>query len=200
MWSYNRIRDSSKIENKEINWKGPFSWPGFEKENNLNTIIDVAGVYILSFEYKDGFLLYAVGITNSTRKRILTHAREYRKGNYNILDSDCARNGEREEIWHGWKYAKTHKEEFLEKKDYILEATEKQLKSFRIFIAEIPELRKRERIEAALMQNIYVSKESWSELADRGMHLKGRYNVEIPIEIQNLCKQKLYGLPNNIEI
>ena len=88
----------------------------------------------------------------------------------------------------------------MQRKEIILDAVEKQLRAFRVFICEVFEPRKRERIEAAIMQNIYVSKEPWSELADRGMFLKGRYNSEIPIKIKNICSYIIYGLPETLEI
>ena len=200
MWSFNRLRDSNNIKKEDIIWQGPFSWPGFEDINKLKSIPDVEGVYLFTFKYKDGFLLYVAGITNSTKIRIATHNREYKKGNYTVLDVQSAENGIRKEIWHGWTYAKTHQDEFINNEKTILNAVQNQLNSFRIFIAEIPEKRKRERIEAATMQNIYSSKEGWSELADRGMFLTLRYNYEMPIEIKNICSSKIYGLSDTLEI
>lgn len=200
MWSFNRDVDSSKITKKILNWKGPFSWPKFEEYNNQEEMKPTEGVYLWTFEFKECFLIYAAGITNSTKRRFATHTREYRKGNYTILDIDAAQKGIRKEIWHGWNYAKENQDEFIEKKEMILKSIEEQLKSFRIFIAEIPDKRKRERLEAGIMQNIYISKDFWSELADRGMYLKGRYNSEMPIEIQNCCNHKIYGLKEFLEI
>ena len=200
MWCFNRLRDNANIETEELIWQGPFSWPGFEINNELKPIPNIKGVYLFSFDFKEGYLLYAEGITNSTKRRISTHTREFRKGHYNVLDINSAKNGERKEIWHGWQYAKSHPDEFIQNKETILKAVDNQLQSFRIFIAEISDTRKSERIEAAIMQNIYTSQEHWSELADRGMFLKGRYNSEIPIKIKNLSSGKIYGLPVILEI
>ena len=49
-------------------------------------------------------------------------------------------------------------------------------------------------------QSIYSSKEPWADLVDGGMALKGRYNSEMPIEIQNICPVNLHGLPKILEI
>ena len=106
----------------------------------------------------------------------------------------------RKEIWPGWQYAKEHQDEFNERKEEILKAVDEQLKSFRIFVAQVPDKRIRERFEAAIMHNIYYSKEHWSELADIGMFLKERYNAELPIEVKNICGYKMYGLPEMLEI
>lgn len=53
-----------------------------------------------------------------------------------------------------------------------MKAIERQLKTFRIFITEIQDIRKRERLEAALIFNMYVIKEPYADLIDRGMSLK----------------------------
>ena len=90
MWSFDRLRDANKIETEKINWKGPLAWPGFESKNNLESIPNISGVYLFTFDFKEEFLLYGAGITKSTRQRISTHSREYRKGNYTVLDIDSA--------------------------------------------------------------------------------------------------------------
>lgn len=200
MWSFNRIRDNANIKTEDILWKGPFSLPGFEKDNGLKSTPDAEGAYIFCFDYQDGLVLYMAGITKSTKKRMAAHVREYRKGNYTVLDIEAANKGERLEIWPGWQYAKENRNEFNEKKEAILEAVEKQLKSYRIFITEVPDKRIRERIEAAIMRNIYASQEPWSELADSGMFLKERYNSEMPIEAKNIAINKITGLPEILEI
>ncbi len=49
------------------------------------------------------------------------------------------------------------------------------------------------------MNYIYNIKEPWSDLADRGMFLRGRYNSEMPIKILN-SSRVIYGLPRELEI
>ena len=109
MWSFNRLTDSSKIEKEDIIWKGPYSFPGFEEINGFDTIPDVAGVYLFTFKYKDGFLIYLAGITKSTKRRILEHLRAYKTGKYTVLDVKSAENGLRKEIWHCWPKKKNEK-------------------------------------------------------------------------------------------
>ncbi|MFW6311083.1 MAG: hypothetical protein ACOC1K_02485 [Nanoarchaeota archaeon] len=64
----------------------------------------------------------------------------------------------------------------------------------------INDKRKRERVEFAIMHNIYSSKEPWADLVDDGTALKGRVNCEIPIKVRNICPHKLYGLPEALEV
>jgi len=200
MWCFNRARDGKNIQTEDVEWLGPFSWPGYEHLTKLSSIPDVPGAYLFTFPYHKGFVLYCVGITKSMKQRLQAHTREYRKGNYNVLDVSYAIKGERQEIWHGWEYAKAHRDEFEKNKNEILQAVENQLRAFRVFIAEIHDVRRRERMEFSFMNNLYLSKEDWAELADRGMFLKGRYNSEMPIIINNICPSKIYGIPTTIEI
>lgn len=199
-WSFNRFRDASLIKTEEVLWQGPFSWPGFERENRLAIIPDIAGVYLLTFEYKDGYILRSAGVTNSMKRRFSQHKREYMSGRYTVLNITSAKKGERKEIWHGWGYAKKHQNEFLHHKDYILNSVKNQLTAYRLFITKIPDRRKKERIEFAIIQNAYISKEPWGDLVDGGMALRGRANSEIPIEAKNSCSHKIYGVPEILEI
>ena len=108
--------------------------------------------------------------------------------------------GVRKEIWHGWSYAKKNQNQFINNKDYIIEAVEQELASYRLFIAYISDKRKSQRLEFAIMHNIYASTQPWSDLVDRGMFLTGRFNSEVPINIKNQCQYKLYGVPEFLEI
>lgn len=199
-WSFNRTRDASMIKTETIKWQGPFAWVGYEKFNKLDPIPDIAGVYLFMFEYKDGYILRSLGVSNSMKRRFREHTREYQKGNCTVLDVEFAKKGLRKELWHGWQYAREHKNQFCANKVAILEFVKKELIAYRLFISEVADKRKRERIEAAIVINVYSSKEPWSDLIDGGMALKGRDNYEMPIEINNVCSHKLYGLPETIEI
>lgn len=199
-WSFNRFRDASLITTEDVLWQGPFSWPGFDPINNLIPIPDIAGVYLFTFAYKDGYILRGTGHTNSMKRRFSQHKREYMSGRYTVLDVQAANQGERKELWHGWEYAKTHQDEFLRHKTYILKSVENELASYNLFITEVGDRRKRERIEFAIMHNAYLSKEPWGALVDGGTALRGRANGEVPIAAKNICPHKIYGIPDMFEI
>lgn len=192
--------ETSNIEIKEIEWLGPFSWVGYEKQNNLDRLPDIDGVYLWTFQFKDGYLVYCAGITKSTKRRFQQHTLEYKNGNYTVFNVDEAEQGKRIEIWPGWSYARTHRDEFNDRKEEILNAVERQLTSYKVFVAKVPDKRIRARFESAIMYNIYYSNEPWVELADRGMHLSKRKKDEVPIQFKNLSNYKIYGLPDIIEI
>jgi hypothetical protein len=192
--------ETSNIEIKEIEWLGPFSWVGYEKQNNLDRLPDIDGVYLWTFQFKDGYLVYCAGITKSTKRRFQQHTLEYKNGNYTVFNVDEAEQGKRIEIWPGWSYARKHRDEFNDRKEEILNAVERQLTSYKVFVAKVPDKRIRARFESAIMYNIYYSNEPWVELADRGMHLSKRKKDEVPIQFKNLSNYKIYGLPDIIEI
>ncbi len=199
-WCFNRFKHSKLITYENIKWEGPFAWPRFETKNNLKCLPDGAGIYLFTYDYKDGFIVRSCGITNSFKRRFSQHTREYRKGNYTVLDVNYAQRGERKELWHGWGYAKQHRKEFFEHEEQIMQFINIELEAFRLFIALEDDRRKRERIEFAIMHHIYGAKQSWSDLVDGQMALRGRANSEIPVKATNVSEYKIFGLPKEIEV
>jgi len=73
------------MQSLDVDIQGPYGWPKFE--GSLTSLPAIPGVYLMTFEYRDGFLPYGFGITRRPlRKRFLEHTRKYVTGNYNILD------------------------------------------------------------------------------------------------------------------
>ncbi len=186
----------------EVIWNGPFGWPSYENQNNLDPIPSLTGVYLQTFEYQDGYLIYAAGITRRPIPvRFNEHTRKYMNGEYTVLDIDAAQRGIRKEIWHGWGYARKHRSEFEEQKSTILDAARKQLEGLRIFVANVETAsRLCERIEASVMNTLYEQPSPFCDIPDRGMQLAPRLDSEMPIIIKNSCDGILHGLPLALEI
>ncbi|MEJ7842051.1 MAG: hypothetical protein WKF95_09805 [Rubrobacter sp.] len=186
----------------EVTWDGPYGWPGFESDNNLHPIPQTPGVYLQTFEYEGGYLIYGAGLTRQTvPKRCKEHTRKYMKGEYNVLDIAAAQQGVRKRIWHGWTYASKHREEFEERKSVILDAVRRQLAGFRIFVTDMgKEKRVLERLEASIMNNLYRQPSPICDIPDGGMHLAPRWRSEDPIIIKNGCAAVLHGVPAFLEI
>jgi hypothetical protein len=196
---------TNKAKTIEARWDGPYSWPGFESENGLRPIPKVPGVYLPTFEYQGGYLIYIAGLTRRPAPmRFRQHTRFYMNGKCTVLDVAAARQGVRREIWHGWGYARKHREEFEERKPEILDAVRKQLAEFRIFITDTVDMSREarvlERLEAAIMENLYQQPSPIRDIPDRGMHLAPRRNSESPIIVRNNCADLLHGLPAYLEI
>ena len=192
-------RSTGKLE---VFWDGPFSWPKFEESNGLPSIPQSPGVYLQTFEYQSGYLIYAAGITRRlVRVRFREHTRSYMNGEYNVLDPSEAERGVRKEIWHGWGYAKAHRNQFEENKDEIQQAVQKQLTRFRIFVAEVgTEPRLLERIEASIMNHLNQQSSPYCDIPDQGMMLAPRWNDEKPILMRNRSRVSIHGIPEVLAI
>jgi hypothetical protein len=186
----------------EVTWEGPYGWPGFESANNLRPIPNIPGVYLQTFEYQGGYLIYAAGITRRpVPTRFRDHTRKYMNGEYNVLDIDAAQRGVRKEVWRGWGYAREHREEFEERKAIIVDAVRKQLARFRIFVADVGiQPRILERIEASIMRNLYQQPSPICDIPDKGMQLAPRWDSENQIIVKSNGVAVLHGLPAFLEI
>ncbi|MCS6869465.1 hypothetical protein [Thermus sp.] len=110
-----------------LHWQGPYAWPGYEAPSGLPALPPVPGVYLQTFEYQGGYLIYLVGLSRRPLPvRFQEHRRCYRAGRYNVLEVAAIQQGQRREVWHGWGYARAHPEEFKARK----EAVEAQLAAF----------------------------------------------------------------------
>ena len=190
------------IEVIQATWIGPYSWPGFETEGDVQPVPHLPGLYLQTFEYQDGYMIYAAGLTRRpVPTRLTEHVRKYMNGEYNVLDVASAQKGIRKEIWHGWGYAKEHRNEFEEKKPVILDAVRTQLEGFRIFIADVgEEPRILERLEASIMDNLYSQPSPFCDIPDRGMFLSPRLDSEEPVVFESNSHVKIHALPKRLEI
>jgi hypothetical protein len=122
-------------------------------------------------------------------------------GDYNVLDPSEAERGIRKEIWHGWSYAKAHRDLFEERKPEIQKAVKEQLARFRIFVAEVGTQRRLlERIEASIMNHLSQQPSPYCDIPDKGMMLAPRWNDEEPVLMSSRSSVKVYGIPELLEI
>lgn len=186
----------------EIVWTGPYGWPEFEMESNLPPIPKHPGVYLQAVEYRDGYLIYAAGLTRRPiPTRLREHTRKYMSGDYNVLDIAAMQQGIRIEIWHGWGWSPEKRSEFEKRKLMILSAVRRQLEGFRIFVTDVgSQLRILERLEASIMSPLYQQPPPFCDVPDKGMMLAPRWKSEKPITAKNRCAVTLHGLPAWLEI
>jgi hypothetical protein len=187
---------------RQTHWQGPFGWPNFESA--LPPAPSLPGTYLQTFEYQDGYLIYAAGITRRTvRSRLHEHTKQYLSGVYTVLDVDAVQAGTRKEIWHGfWMKPRPTERvaEFHARHDEIITSARRQLASFRIFVAEMKEPRILERLEAAVMSHLYQQASPFCDIPDKGMFLAPRLSSEESIIVNNTCDHILHTLPLQLEI
>jgi hypothetical protein len=183
----------------EIIWTGPYGWPKYEGQ--IPPVPLHAGVYLLTVEYRNGYLIYAAGLTRRPiRKRLTEHTRKYLCGDYNVLDIRALQNCVRKEIWHGWGWSREKRLRFRKQRIKIIEAVRRQLEGFRVFVSDSsPEERILERIEASIMNTLYQHRR-FCTIPDEGMWLARSLSSDKPISVTNKCPVKLHGLPAHMEI
>lgn len=184
-------------------WNGPFSWPGYENINGLPKLPKQSGVYLQTFEYKGGYIIYGAGLTRrNVGVRFKQHDRNYLNAEYHVLDTESAKKGVRKLIWAGWTHATAHKKRVEARREPFIKAVRKQLSGFRIFVANLETAgRLHERLESSIMDALYASKSVHvRKLPDKGMQLSRRKGTEPIIRVKNVSKVTLYGLPETLEI
>ena len=188
---------SDKMESLDVDIQGPYGWPRFE--GSRTRLPTISGVYLMTFEYRDGFLPYGFGITRRPlRKRFLEHTRSYITGNYNILDLEAAQQGIRKVAWKGWSWTPEKRADFEARRSEIVALAQQQISATRIFVMRIGAAsRLLERIEGALGRHFYQNENT---LCDRGMFLAPRWQTEEPILATIRCGSVLYELPSQLEI
>jgi hypothetical protein len=180
----------------KVTWLGPYSWPGFEEINELSELPAFPGVYLLTVEYLSGYLIYAAGLTRRRfRDRFKEHTGKYLAGHYTVLNISDMHLGRRYEVWHGWGWTPEKRAQFAERQTEIREAAKRQLAGFRVFIASVETTgRILERLEAAIMNQLYREASPLCDVPDRGMMLAPMRKNEQPIAVRTVCESTLHGL------
>jgi hypothetical protein len=189
-----------------LDWQGPFSWPGFNRPelpdwNSTPEIKTSSGIYLWTVEHRGGYLTYTAGLTGrSFHQRFREHNRDYYAGKYTIFDVPLMQEGYREVIWPGFWFKKKRDPEHVaaydNRREEIKQATDTLLASYRVFVAKVHvEKRLLERIEAAIMFNLYKINGSGADIPARGMKLSPRGSRELPILVHSHSHVSLHGLP-----
>ena len=186
----------------ETVFTGPYSWPKFETQTGLPPVPEHPGIYLWTVAYGVGYLIYGAGITRRTiPKRCYEHTLKFMSGDYNVLNIEAMRQGIRNLVWQGWGWNPEKREAFEKRKTEILDAVNNQLSGFRIFIADVGmEPRILERLEAAIMNNLYSQPPPFCDIPDKGMMLAPRWDSEEPITATITCEATLHGLPGQLKI
>jgi hypothetical protein len=201
-----RVLEDTSTESITLNWQGPFSWPSSACTELSDwcdepEIAKSSGIYLWTIEHNGGYLIYTAGLTRcSFRKRFSEHNRNYYKGIYTIFDVPSMQEGRRKIIWPGFWFTKNIPpalvEEYKDRREEIKHATDIFLSNYRVFVVEVPKSQRLlERLEAAIMFNLYRMNGPGSDIPARGMKLTPKYNHELPIRVHSKVDGVFHGLP-----
>ena len=189
----------------ELHWQGPFVWPGIGLKDLPDLLDDeqvsaYCGVYLWTVEHAGGYLIYTAGITRRPfGKRFREHTRAYRSGVYTVFEGESLKNGIRKIVWPGFWFGKRSvdvQHEYESRSEEISIAVNDLLANYRVFVAPLsPIARVLERIEAAIMHNLYIADGPASAVPDRGMALAPRRRDESLIHVQSISPVVFHGLP-----
>jgi hypothetical protein len=107
-------------------------------------------------------------------------------------------------VWPGFWFGRrsvSAEREYAERESEIRIAADRLLDAYRVFVASVEaSQRVLQRIEAAIMNALYLASGVVGEIPDRGMALTPRRDSEDPIWVHNSCEQLIYGLPEQFQV
>lgn len=188
----------------QLDWQGPFTYQRAVGESCFDSwAAKEPGVYLWTFEYRDGYLIYIPGLTMASfAERLGAYINLFRQGKYTILNGLSAQRGIRDEIWHGLLWDKTpgRKEMFSSRQVEYERAADEMMSKMRIFLAPLrAERRVVPRIEAAIIDILYSGVGPVHDLPDKGMHREPRQLIEEPFTVRSNAHVLLHGLPSSFE-
>lgn len=182
----------TELSHIDLSWAGPYRWP-FKGTQ----FPEWPGAYLHTYEYQDGFLIYAAGITRRPmRERFREHTRSTLNGCFSLLDLELLAQGIRCEIWQGTLWQRCNP---ITKKEFesrgLRDVARLQMESSRIFAAEVSTApRILERLEAELMRQLYAADPPFCDIPPRGMRLSSRRPHEVPISVHATYPRKVFAL------
>lgn len=92
------------------------------------------------------------------------------------------------EIWHGWGYARAHRDEFEFRRHEIIAAARKMMSHLCIFVADVS-------IKPRILEPQLLC-----DMPDRGTQLAPRWPSEPVITVVNQYPTKIHGLNKSFDI
>lgn len=191
-------------------WEGPLQWltdsdAGAEASILTAAISRRCGIYLWTIPHEERYIVYAAGQTGRPfANRFREHTTAFLAGTYNLLDLKAATRGERALLWQGLWFRKASLARLpalLARGGVHFAEVEATLRAFRIFVIPLDgDGRLRERLEAAIMQALYLETNPFAAVPDRGMALRPRRRDEEPLCVTLQSPVELIGLPGRMEV
>jgi len=182
----------------EIHWLGPYKWKCiFNLPKGKQ-----AGVYIWTIPYRGKYLVYYVGETGRTFVRRFTeHTRDYLYGYNRVYDPRLFSQGTKQLVWGGmWKPGTRNRMgEFLKRYLELSPIIYDFMGLFRIFLGPLDiEKRFRQRVEAAIAENLYRQLGLIGEFQDGDIRYQPRKAIEEPIKVVMIGNEDILGMAGEL--
>jgi hypothetical protein len=189
-----------------INWQGPFSLLHPDTDSCFDCpAVNEPGVYLWTYQYHDGYLIYFAGITvmQSFAQRLKDNRRHLFRGEWTILDAASAEQGLRKELWHGtdWKGhdSPERKAEGRRRAAEIEGMARAMMGRMRVYLGPLPrEQRIIERVAAGIMRQVQDCGAPFNQLPDTGMQLLPRRPNEPSITVYSHAPVKFHCIADDL--
>ncbi|MCL5949643.1 MAG: hypothetical protein M1490_04120 [Candidatus Bathyarchaeota archaeon] len=192
----------------ELKFHGPFHIINGQEENLLlSPLGELKGVYVWAIPFQNKYLSYYVGETGkSFVYRTMEHIKCYLNGFYRIYNPEEFAMGKKKLVWGGmWKTDRKSPKimiEYLNNYQQLSILAYAFLTQFRVFLAPLDNdnQRLRQRIEAAIAQDLLQQDGIIGSFQDNGIRYYLRRQSEPPIKIKLNGYEQLLGLNGELTI
>lgn len=170
----------------ELQWFGPFTWLGEDKDCLFNRPEAIKpGIYLWTVPFKKKYLVYYVGETGvSFSRRFTEHTRDYLSGYYRVYNPQQFSEGKKQLVWEGmWKPGTRNRMgEFLKRYLELSKIIYEFLGKLRIFLSPLEvEKNIRQRIEGTIADSLYKQQGIIGDFPNGDIRYKRRQPDESPI-------------------
>lgn len=205
-WIGGSSREGDTLYELNVRFDGPFSWKGAADAPSVASaaVARRPGVYLWTVRTTLGVLIYYVGETGrSFVARMREHYKEHAAGFYHLHDPAAFARGEKSLVWPGAYDNRDRKspEECMAAYLEIAPVAAELAGLYRFFLAELDvDRRLRERVEAALANQLYGSDGVVGAFQDEGVRYHPRRSDEQPIVCGFESPVGLVGLPRELMV
>lgn len=187
-----------------LEFLGPFKLCG----NKAKLLFDqdiawLAGIYLWTVQFRDGFLINYIGETGvSFSRRMKDHMIQCIGGNYRICDAEQLLEGKKRILWNGvWRKGTRDLLPMFVDEMYVKLAPQIRdyLRVLDVFVAPIEtDKRTRRRIEGSIAFSLREKAEPIGTFVSEDVRYLGRKQNEMPIQVSITSSAKLFGLDHQL--
>ncbi len=196
-WGYTMTASSLHLK-----CSGPYTWTS-GPACVFDAGRDVAGIYLWTIPYREGYLVYYVGETGrSFTERLSEHAESYLTGRYRIWEPAAFSRGEKVLLWDGmWRSdSRNTIGDFLARYPELSAAVHSLFGAMRLFLIPMEaDARLRQRVEAALALGLRDREGIVGAFQDSDIRYRPRRKMEPSISVELDLPALIHGVSHTFE-